>query len=67
MSASQDLHRWRGALDYWVFLDGQVGQVIANVNGEALSLGRDGLQANLVARLTATDRGRPVTIGEPIQ
>ena len=27
-----DVHRWRGELDYWVFLDGQVGQVIAAVH-----------------------------------
>lgn len=65
MSVHQDLHRWRGELDYWVFLDGQVGQVIANVNGEASSLGRTGLQANLQATLTATDRGQPQSIQAP--
>jgi hypothetical protein len=65
MSAQQDLHRWRGTLDYWVFLDGEVGQVIADVNGEALGLGRAGLQASLYATLTATDRGRGVTIEAP--
>jgi hypothetical protein len=65
MSNHEDLHRWRGALDYWIFLDGQVGQVTAAVNGEAASLGRSGLQANLYATLTATDRGRPVSIAVP--
>jgi len=40
--------------------------VIATVNGEALSLGRDGLQANLHATLTATDRNGPVTVRAPI-
>ena len=30
-----DLSRWRGQLDYWVFLDGQLGQVAGSVNGEA--------------------------------
>ena len=35
ISAHEDLHRWRGALDYWIFLDGQIGQVTALVNGEA--------------------------------
>ena len=30
-----DLHRWRGQLDYWVFLDGQLGQVAGSANGEA--------------------------------
>src|SRR5207237_10211494 len=53
MSARQDLHRWRGSLDYWIFLDGQVGQVTALINGEAQSLGRTGLQANLFVSFTA--------------
>jgi hypothetical protein len=65
MSVRQDLHRWRGTLDFWVFLDGEVGQVTATVNGEAQSLGRSGLQANLVATMTATDRDKPVTIQSP--
>ena len=30
-----DLHRWRGQLDYWVFLDGELGQVAGSANGEA--------------------------------
>ena len=65
MSSRQDLHRWRGSLDYWIFLDGQIGQVSATINGEARSLGRDGLQAHLSATLTATDRGRPLEIRAP--
>ena len=65
MSSHEDLHRWRGALDYWIFLDGQVGQVTAVINGEAQSLGRAGLQANLYATLTATDRGDAVAIEAP--
>ncbi len=65
ISEQADLHRWRGTLDYWIFLDGEVGQVIAEINGEAQSLAREGLQANLYATLTATDRGTPVTIEVP--
>jgi hypothetical protein len=65
MAATEDLHRWRGQLDYWIFLDGFVGQMVANVNGEAASLGRDGLQADLHATITATDRGRLVPIVAP--
>lgn len=65
MATHEDLHRWRGALDYWIFLDGQIGQVEAVVNGEAQSLGRTGLQANIYATLTATNRERPVTIEAP--
>jgi len=60
-----DLHRWRGHLDYWVFADGEVGQIDASVNGEAVSLGDQGLQANLRATLTATDRDRQVSIVAP--
>jgi hypothetical protein len=60
-----DLHRWRGRLDYWVFSDGEVGQVDAAVNGEAVSLGDPGLQANLRATMIATDRDRPVSITPP--
>ena len=65
MSARVDLHRWRGTLDYWIFLDGEVGQVSASINGEASSLGRAGLQATLYATLTATDRGASVVIEAP--
>ena len=65
ISEQADLHRWRGTLDYWIFLDGEVGQVVAEINGEAQSLAREGLQANLYATLTVTDRGRPVTIEVP--
>ncbi len=25
-----DIHRWRGELDYWVFMDGQLGQVVGD-------------------------------------
>ena len=66
MTAVQDLHRWRGQLDYWIFLDGYVGQIIASVNGEAASLERAGLQGNLRVTLTATDRDRPVSIVAPL-
>jgi len=65
MATQADLHRWRGSMDYWIFLDGEVGQVVATINGEAHTLGRDGLQANLSASMWATDRGRPVAISAP--
>ena len=32
---SADLSLWRGELDYWVFLDGQLGRVTGSVNGDA--------------------------------
>jgi hypothetical protein len=62
---SADLHRWRGQLDYWVFLDGQVGQVAGSVNGEAVGVLPDALQATVELRLTATERGRDFVIYPP--
>ncbi len=41
-----DLHRWRGQLDYWVFLDGQLGQVAGRVNGEAAGIVPEALHGN---------------------
>ena len=41
-----DLDRWRGQLDYWVFLDGQLGQVAGSANGEAVGIEPDALQAH---------------------
>jgi hypothetical protein len=62
---SADLHRWRGQLDYWVFLDGQVGQVAGSVNGEAVGVVPDALQGTVELRLTATERGRNFVIYPP--
>lgn len=62
---SADLHRWRGQLDYWVFLDGQIGQVAGSVNGEAVGVMPDALQATVELRLTATERGRAFVIYPP--
>ena len=60
-----DLHRWRGELDYWVFADGQVGQVIGSVNGDATGIGFGGIQATLQASLTATDRAADLRVLPP--
>jgi hypothetical protein len=62
---SPDLHRWRGQLDYWVFLDGQVGQIAANVNGEAAGILTDALQGTVEVRVTATERGRSFVVYPP--
>jgi len=62
---SPDLHRWRGQLDYWVFLDGQVGQIAGNVNGEAAGILPDALQGTVQVRLTATERGRSFVVYPP--
>lgn len=60
-----DLARWRGELDYWIFLDGQLGWVTGSVNGEAGALREGALQATIRVNLTATDRGEPVRIDPP--
>jgi hypothetical protein len=62
-----DLHRWRGQLDYWVFTDGQVGQLAGSVNGEAHQIVPDALLGTIEMRLTATERGRDTFIYPPGQ
>jgi hypothetical protein len=61
----EDIGRWRGELDFWVFADGQLGQVVASVNGEAVELAPAGLLATVTATLTATDRDRDLRVPEP--
>ena len=60
-----DLGHWRGQLDYWVFLDGQLGLVAGSVNGEASGLEPGAVQATVDVRLTATERGRGPLIDPP--
>lgn len=60
-----DLHRWRGQLDYWIFLDGQLGQLAGSVNGEAAGFDPDALQGTVEVRLSATERGRDFVIYPP--
>lgn len=60
-----DLHRWRGQLDYWVFLDDQLGQVAGSINGEATDIVPDALNGTIEVRLTATERGRDSFIYPP--
>lgn len=64
---STDLHRWRGQLDYWIFADGQLGQVAGSLNGEAFELEPDALLGTIDVRLTATERGRDSVIYPPVQ
>ena len=60
-----DLSRWFGQLDYWVFLDGDVGQIAGSANGEAGKIQADALQATIEVLLTATERGRELVIYPP--
>lgn len=62
-----DLHRWRGQLDYWVFLDGRLGQIAGSASGEAGGIVPDALSGTIDVRLTATERGRDSFIYPPVQ
>lgn len=60
-----DVSRWRGELDWWVFADGELGMVDGQVSGPATGIAEDALIATLRLRLTAVDRGRPVSVQPP--
>jgi len=62
-----DVSRWKGDLDFWVFADGQLGQADAHVSGSATGLSDDALLASLRFRLTAVDRGLPITVLPPVR
>ncbi len=60
-----DMTIWRGELDYWIFLDGQLGLVIGSVNGDAAGIRAGALQATVTVDMSATDRGRAVRLDAP--
>ena len=60
-----DLAHWRGQLDYWVFLDGQIGRIAGSVNGDAAEIQAGALQATIRVDLSATDRGTALDVGPP--
>ena len=60
-----DLSKWRAQLDYWIFLDGELGQVAGSANGEAAGIVPDALNGTIDLRLTATERGRDSVIYPP--
>ncbi len=62
---SDTLRRWRGQLDYWVFTDGELGQVVGSVSGPATALGVEGIGGTIRVRLTATDRDAVRSIVPP--
>jgi hypothetical protein len=62
-----DLARWRGELDYWVFADGQLGQVDGRLTGPAGDLDPEALNALIRFRLTAVDRGLPISVLPPLR
>ena len=65
LTGSADLHRWRGQLDYWVFLDGELGQIAGSANGEASGIVPGALNGTIDLRLTATERGRDQVVYPP--
>jgi hypothetical protein len=67
LDGAADLHRWRGQLDYWVFLDGELGQIAGSVNGEAAGIVPNALNGTIEVRLAATERGRDSAIYPPSQ
>jgi hypothetical protein len=60
-----DTSRWRAELDYWVFGDGQLGQVVGRANGEGADLEPKGVLGTVRVSMTATDRGSIVAIEPP--
>jgi hypothetical protein len=60
-----DLQHWFGQLDYWVFLDGGLGQVAGSVSGEAGRIQDEAIQGRVDVLLTATDRDRSLVIYAP--
>jgi hypothetical protein len=60
-----DLSRWRGELDFWVFADGELGQVDGFANGPGLGLASSALTAEVRFRIIAIDRGSATTIRLP--
>jgi hypothetical protein len=61
-----DIDRWRGEIDYYVFLDGAVGVANGSVNGEAFVLDRPGLLGTLTFELSILDRGADLPIDPPL-
>ncbi len=60
-----DMSIWRGELDYWIFLDGQLGLASGSVNGDAGAIREGALQATIRVDMSATDRGRTIRIDAP--
>jgi hypothetical protein len=60
-----DLAHWRGQLDYWVFVDGQIGRIAGSVNGDAADIREGALQATIRVDMSATDRDADIQITPP--
>jgi hypothetical protein len=60
-----NLVNWRGELDYWVFVDGELGRLQGAVGGEGAIIAEGALQASIRATMTMTDRTRPNDVVAP--
>ncbi len=60
-----DLAAWRGAIDTWVFADGQLGRAEGHLGGPGFEISPGAIRGELSAILTATHRGDPVTVFPP--
>ncbi len=60
-----DLTHWRGQLDFWIFLDSELGQITGSVSGEAGAIQADAIQGRIEVRVTATERDRELVIRAP--
>ena len=65
LTGDADLHRWRGQLDYWVFMDGELGQVAGSASGEAAGIEPETILGEVDVKLTATDRNRHLVVYPP--
>jgi hypothetical protein len=59
------LETWRGELDYWIFLDGEVGMVSGTINGDAQEILPHGIQATVWVKMTSVDRDSAIAISPP--
>jgi hypothetical protein len=60
-----DLGHWRGELDYWIFVDGQLGRASVRITGEGGRIADGGLLATVRVTLSATDRDDPHPVAAP--
>jgi hypothetical protein len=60
-----DLAHWRGQLDYWVFVDGELGSVSGSVDGDAAGIKEGALLGRLNATMNATERDRVHAVTRP--
>ena len=62
-----DIRRWRGEMDWWVFGDGELGRAVVEVSGSRADTDwqATGVRAELQAELEALDRDRALDVSLP--